>query len=142
MKTKIDYKKIAAWAVVASVPVSLWAAQSAQFDDYVDIGYSSAMNSAGSYAGVFSVGWANDPSQVYDAALIGDLLISPRDCSLVVGTSNYFASSTPADERPVFTVANGGYNNVVDSNAFEVRYNGDVIVDKPQGDIPMGIYGN
>ena len=120
-----------------SIPATLWAVSDSTgtFTEWVKIGYySSSSTSGGSsssylYVGNYHVGEASG------SAAIGTFLNNPNSNSLVVGKWNKFESGA------YFVVGNGP-NGSNKKNAFEVHSNGDVIVNEPQGDIPMGIYGN
>jgi hypothetical protein len=142
MKKTTHFKKAGLFALVATVPISLWAVSDSMghFWDGVNIGSNSwnATTSSNSAPEDFlMVGLYNSADNRYRVGLVGRSLIAPCDDSLVVGDFN---DPTGSSSTSVFTVANGS-SATLPKNLFEVRRNGDVIITEPQGDIPMGIYG-
>lgn len=74
------------------------------------------------------------------AALIGEGLIGKWDTSVVIG--KYNNSNIEVDSGLLFAIGNGtGSATNQRSNALEVYDDGTVIIAEPQGDIPMGEFG-
>lgn len=78
---------------------------------------------------------------------IGNGIQSVSFQEVVVGAFNdYSAFSTPNSASwtatdPIFVIGNGSSSSSR-SNALFILKNGDIFIPKPQGDIPMGEYGN
>lgn len=81
----------------------------------------------------FASGWNNDVT-ANQAMALGYALVNAETRSTVVGEYN----AAKNDVR--FVVGNGDSGSR--SNALEVYKNGDVIINKEQGDISMGAFGN
>jgi len=82
----------------------------------------------------FAAGRSNDVT-AHRSSVMGYGIVVTEDDAVVVGKFNEDKSGVQ------FVVGNGGYYTSR-KNAFEVHKNGDVIVNKEQGDISMGGFGN
>jgi len=130
-------KKVTLIVVISSIPITVFAV----YDTY---GYFTTWGGVGTggaslTSSSFSVGYNNIHSDPYGSNPVntfsaGKGLIVRDDNSVVVGKYNKVTSGTEA-----FIVGIGN-NSSPGENAFEVYMNGKVIINKPQGDISMGIY--
>lgn len=82
----------------------------------------------------FASGYNNDVA-AYQAAALGNSLVVTSNNTTVVGKYN-------DDKAGVSFVVGNGSNSSNRANALEVYNNGDIIVQKSQGDISMGDFGN
>lgn len=86
--------------------------------------------------GSFATGFNNDISADYSSVLGKGLVVGVnRDYTTVIGTYN-------VDKDNIRLAVGNGGSSSNRSNAFEVYENGDVIINKEQGDISMGDFGN